>query len=94
MYSLLVDYASHAWSAPLHYVNPIHDPQNNKCGYDDERDCVNDFCVTAAVSNFSSQLTSASGSAESQSDALKFLVHFVSDMHQPLHGKQTNDKQT
>lgn len=83
---LQLDQAQYAWSAPLHYVNPKHDPMNGQCSYDDARDCTNDFCVTSAVSNFTTQLKSGSGSAKSLEDALKFLAHFVGDMHQPLHG--------
>ena len=75
----------YSWSASLHYVNPEHDPLNNICSYDDERDCKNDFCVTAAVRNFTEQLTEGGGSQGEQEDAVKFLTHFVADMHQPLH---------
>jgi len=83
----LVD-TTHPWSYSLHFVNPFHDPLAGECGYVDARDCVDDFCVTSAVSNFTTQLKENRSSEALLSDAVKFLTHFIGDMHQPLHGLQ------
>ena len=48
--------------------------------------CQDDNCVTARLHIFAVQLSSpAAGSGTSQLDALRYLVHFVGDIHQPLH---------
>lgn len=75
---------AYSWSAALHYVNPQHNPPS-KCSWDYERDCVNDFCVVSAVFNFTDQLAGNKPSP-SKTDALRFLTHFVQDMHNPMHG--------
>ncbi len=57
---------------------------------DDESDiplrCKNDDCVTARIRLFAAQLSGyASSTSVSEPDALRYLVHFVGDVHQPLH---------
>ena len=46
-------------------------------------DCVNQVCVYGAILNYTSRLTTQQGTQ--QTEALKFLVHFLGDIHQPLH---------
>ena len=74
------------WSRPLHYVNTP--PWN--CTYDHERDCKNDICAYGAVKNYSSRLMNYKSPVEHQQDFF-FLVHFASDIHQPLHVGFNND---
>lgn len=76
---------AYTWSGPLHYVNPKHSPQDNECSYDNRRDCVDDFCVVGAVFNYTTQLKEGKLSQKLLEEAFKFLVHFVADMHNPLH---------
>ncbi len=57
---------------------------------DDEPDiplrCRNDDCVTARIRLFAVQLSGhASNPSVNELDALRYLVHFVGDVHQPLH---------
>src|SRR5690348_1760688 len=57
---------------------------------DDESDiplrCRNDDCVTARIRLFAAQLSGeAQNTSVSELDALRYLVHFVGDVHQPLH---------
>ena len=73
----------YAWSYTLHWVNPVHSPPSS-CSFDYDRDCVNDFCVVSAVQNFTDQLAGRLW-CPSEGDALRFLIHFVEDMHQPMH---------
>jgi hypothetical protein len=49
--------------------------------------CDHDNCVTARVRQFAAQLASktALDSRWSDLDALRYVVHFVGDIHQPLH---------
>lgn len=76
------------WSAPLHFINT---PSWN-CSYIRERDCFNDannflYCVDGAIQNYTNLLYSSP-----EPDYLKFLIHFVGDIHQPLHCGFTEDK--
>lgn len=84
------------WSAPLHYVGAVSDHPPDNClfpGTDgwqgNPRGNVLDAIqnVTSILADFVSVSGSnpgASADAGAQ-EALKFLIHFVGDMHQPLH---------
>jgi hypothetical protein len=66
------EYAWTKTSAPR-YCSVQHNPPQ-ECSWDFRRDCP-DGCVVSAISDF----------AKNDSESLKFLIHFVADMHQPLH---------
>jgi hypothetical protein len=53
--------------------------------YDRERDCFSDDCVVEKIKEFAANLANRQLSNLLRSDALKFLVHFVADLHVPLH---------
>ncbi len=80
---------THPTTAPWHYVNvPIGDP-----GYDAARHCpAPPGCVTWAISHFSSVLADASAPRAERAVALRYLVHFVGDLHQPLHAGDDHDR--
>ena len=54
-------------------------------GYDKGRDCQGDNCVVARVEGFAKSVADPNLSDADRREALLFLVHFVGDMHQPLH---------
>lgn len=71
-----------------HYVNiGSHD-----CAYKAERDCRNGDCVVQAIQRQSAILADRSKPKAERLQALKFVVHFVGDVHQPLHASNTNDR--
>jgi len=72
---------AYAWSAPLHFA----DTKDWACNYDVARDCVRDRCVDGAIRNYTKRLADVHLPKAQQAEALKFLVHFVGDIHQPLH---------
>ncbi|KAK7319620.1 hypothetical protein RJT34_04343 [Clitoria ternatea] len=79
------------WSSALHYV----DTPDFKCNYEYCRDCHDSSghkhrCVTGAIYNYTIQLVK-SAEADNLTEALMFLVHFVGDVHQPLHVGFTGD---
>ena len=75
-------------TAAWHYVNiPI-----NASGYDAERDCPRGNCVVAKIDQFSAELRDRGASPGRRLEALKFLVHFVGDVHQPLHASDNGDR--
>lgn len=47
--------------------------------------CPSRFCIVAAINQYTSVLSDRSQSASSRQEALKYLVHLVGDVHQPLH---------
>jgi hypothetical protein len=47
--------------------------------------CPHDNCAPARIRLFAAQLESRTETGWSELDALRFLVHFVGDIHQPLH---------
>ncbi|MDQ2841069.1 MAG: S1/P1 nuclease [Acidobacteriota bacterium] len=54
--------------------------------------CKDDNCVTARIRLFAAQLSRHDSSGPiSDLDALRYLVHFVGDIHQPLHAVSDAD---
>ena len=48
--------------------------------------CEAGNCITAKIESFSRQLTAQKSDGRwSEADALRFVIHFVGDVHQPLH---------
>jgi nuclease S1 len=76
------------WTVPLHWVNFV--PGN--CHYNADKMCGDGRCVVDAIDRFSRELTDPNLSRERRRDALKFVVHFVGDVHQPLHAGFAADK--
>ncbi|CAF3805718.1 unnamed protein product, partial [Rotaria sp. Silwood1] len=77
-----LDYENWQWSLELHYIN-IPDWS---CEYISSRDCLNNRCLEGALKNYSQRLIDNNYDYVQQQQALFFLVHFVGDVHQPLHG--------
>ncbi|UJR20687.1 hypothetical protein I4U23_023809 [Adineta vaga] len=69
------------WSRPLHYTNT---PDWN-CSYDPMRDCKNDICIEGALRNYSQRAIADDLDHIQHQHAIVFLVHYVGDIHQPLH---------
>ena len=69
------------WTMPLHWVNF----QPGNCSYKAPVNCHDDLCVVAAIERYSRQLQDSWLPLAVRRDALKFVVHFVGDVHQPLH---------
>ena len=69
-------------TAPWHFVDiPFEAVQ-----YDPERDCrQHGGCIIEAIGRFRSVLADRQTNGAARVEALKFLVHFVADIHMPLH---------
>jgi hypothetical protein len=48
-------------------------------------------CVTSALAAQMRVLRDPKASAQARGDALRFVIHFVGDVHQPLHASTNND---
>lgn len=75
-------------SARWHYVNL----GEHGCRYQRERDCPGGDCVVEAIRAQAALLANRSRPLEERRRALKFVVHFVGDVHQPLHAGYAHDK--
>lgn len=49
-------------------------------------------CIVDKINEFTAELKSASTSATERRMALQFILHFVGDIHQPLHSSDENDQ--
>ena len=76
--------ATSAW----HYVNF---PRDGGCHFDADRMCIQGACVTEAIVRQAAVLRSNLPDKQ-RLKALKYLVHFVADVHQPLHAGYANDR--
>jgi len=73
-------------TAPWHYVDiPTTQPS-----YDAERDGNHGNNVIDAMNRFEKVLGDKTRPKEERAEALKYLVHFVGDVHQPLHCAERN----
>jgi hypothetical protein len=76
-------------TAPWHYVDiPLGTTRREVEKYCDPKES----CVTRAITEQLAILRSADSDPRKRADALRFLIHFVGDLHQPLHGVTNNDQ--
>jgi hypothetical protein len=75
-------------TAPWHFVDiPL---QANT--YDRRRDCPNDDCVVGQIERDARIVGDRQLAAPVRAEALRFLIHFVADLHQPLHAADNGDR--
>lgn len=81
---------SRSESAPWHFVDIPFAAE----AFDAERDCVkHKGCIVEAIPHFVKILADSDNSPTARTEALKYIVHFVGDIHQPLHcGERNGDK--
>ena len=72
----------------LHYI----DTPDWACDYVKSRDCANSMCVAGAITNYTNRLLSSTVDYTARNEALRFLTHFVGDIHQPLHVAFSGDE--
>lgn len=71
-----------------HYVNL----PRNAGGVDVTRDCGDTYCVIEAIRDMIAVLRDDGAPTPDRVEALKFLGHFVGDLHQPLHAGYGDDR--
>ena len=72
------------WSAPLHYSDtPYRDCQpfvlRRDCGSGSGR------CIVTGIANYTARAADIALPESERTEAIKFLIHFLADIHQPLH---------
>jgi len=76
-------------TAPWHYVDiPLGTTRREVEKFCDPKE----GCVTRAISDQLAVLRSSETDPRKRADALRFLIHFVGDLHQPLHATTNNDQ--
>ena len=68
----------------LHYIDAEDSPPSS-CNVDYRRDCSAEGCIVSAVANYTSRVMDSSLPDIERNYALRFIVHFLGDIHQPLH---------
>lgn len=83
------DYRStHSETGPWHFVDiPLGDNSGNVAKF-----CGADGCVTQAIQKQSAILKDKNATGANRTMALRFLIHFVGDLHQPLHATTNDDR--
>jgi hypothetical protein len=74
-------------TAKWHYVNF----EDDGCHYDEARHCPGGQCVVGAIERQTLLLESRAADID-RLKALKYVVHFVADVHQPLHAGYAHDR--
>jgi hypothetical protein len=82
------DLPEYKHTGPFHYVQ-IGDAG---CVFERARDCRGEACVVGAIEHYRAILADAARPPAARAEALKFVVHFVGDVHQPLHAGHRADK--
>ncbi|OTB02901.1 hypothetical protein M426DRAFT_190581 [Hypoxylon sp. CI-4A] len=72
------------FSKNFHFIDAKDNPPDY-CGVDFDRDCKDDGCVVSSIQNYTSQILDTDLYWSRRAQAAKFVVHFVGDIHQPLH---------
>ncbi len=75
-------------TASSHYINF----SSSQCRYDAARDCEDGKCVVAAIDRYARILGDRAQPDARRAEALRFVVHFVADAHQPLHAGYRRDR--
>jgi nuclease S1 len=76
-------------TAKWHFVDI---PFSSNGSYDPGRDCQNNDCAVARIVEFSGKLKDKQLLKAVRVEALKWVIHFVGDLHQPLHAADDNDR--
>ena len=72
-----------------HYINF---PRDGICEFLPVRDCPDGNCVIGAINKNFTILSDKNRSDKERNQALKFLVHFIGDVHQPFHAGYSDDR--
>ena len=77
-------------TAPWHYIQVYVREEQNR--YDLSDVCRDHQCVVDQIERDEEVLRNRWTTHANKKEALKFLVHFVEDVHQPLHCAEDNDR--
>jgi hypothetical protein len=75
-------------TAPWHFIDiPLSATHGSAMAF-----CGKGGCVLQAITEQLAILKDKNAAGAKRAAALRFIIHFVGDMHQPLHGSSNNDR--
>lgn len=78
----------HPKTGPWHYIDiPMADSK-----IDLAQECPNGECVVVKTEQFIAVLQDPKADRAAKAEALRYVVHFIGDLHQPLHDEDDSDK--
>ncbi|KAK2600645.1 hypothetical protein N8I77_010166 [Diaporthe amygdali] len=77
------------YTGVFHFIDAKDQPPYN-CSVELDRDCKDEGCVVTAIQNYTTQILDPSIPVWLRAQAAKFVVHFVGDIHQPLHDEDVS----
>ncbi|KFA66746.1 hypothetical protein S40285_05325 [Stachybotrys chlorohalonatus IBT 40285] len=77
------------FTSTFHFID-AHDSPPDNCNVDYDRDCKETGCVISALANYTQQSLDHELPPWLRAQAAKFVVHFVGDLHQPLHNEDVS----
>lgn len=80
--------SAYAGYVTAHYMNV----PSGRERVDPAVDCARTYCVIEAIRDLSAEVANRATPAARRRDALRFLVHFVADIHQPMHVGREADR--
>ena len=83
--------AQHEQSTNWHFVNIPYERNTYDPAVNCKRDPKFGDCIINAIERSRATLADCSKPPKERAEALKFLVHFVGDIHQPLHAAERNN---
>lgn len=75
-----------SFTRDFHFID-AHDNPPTSCHVDYVRDCKKAGCVISALANYTEQSLDRSLHTTRRALAAKLIVHYVGDLHQPLHNE-------
>jgi len=74
-------------TAKWHYIN-----FDGRCGFEPPKDCPGNNCVVTQANLMFGVLANRDKDDASRTAALKWVVHLIGDLHQPMHASMRDDK--
>lgn len=81
---------AYGWSGPLHYLNVTRG--DTEVGRPEACDAPGPGCVMSAIERYEAVLADEDATVDARAEAVAFLLHFVGDIHQPLHCGYADDR--
>lgn len=81
-----------SFAAPAATRGPAGNERSEAAAKVTERYCGAGGCITRALREQSSVLRDARADSGKRAEALLFVIHFMGDLHQPLHAADNNDE--
>ncbi len=76
------------WTEPLHYADMPPEAET----FELTRDCSKAGCIVSAIQKYGGILRDRKSPVPERAEALKFVVHFIGDIHCPLHMGFSHDR--